>query len=291
MDITVVIGLIGMAGMGSLLSVGLVYANKKLFVADDLLLALVKARLPSTNCGGCGKAGCSQFAEGLINENLSINKCVVLNDEGKIHLASILGREFQSEERILARVLCQGGTNEAKLKGIYTGAKSCTASQFVSGGNKLCEYGCIGFGDCAISCPFDAIYMNENDLPVIIDSKCTGCGICVDACPKNIIELHPKSRGLLMLCKSQDINKDAKKACIKSCTACGLCVMEGKSAIAIDGNLAKIDFNQYDQIVNPPDCPRGCFSPMKMESEEKNIEIKISVNEYALEKGHVTSQN
>jgi Fe-S-cluster-containing hydrogenase component 2 len=38
---------------------------------------------------------------------------------------------------------------------------------------------------CATSCPFDAIDIGENinKQPVLNVDKCTGCGICVQACP------------------------------------------------------------------------------------------------------------
>ena len=38
---------------------------------------------------------------------------------------------------------------------------------------------------CQTSCPFDAIIIGENinTQPVLVTDKCTGCGICVQACP------------------------------------------------------------------------------------------------------------
>ena len=268
MDSVILAGFAGLGSIGLVLALGLVFANKKLYVADDPLLATVKELLPSTNCGGCGYPGCGQFAEGLVAGDVTVAKCAVLDDEGKHELSCVLGKSFETTERMLARIMCQGGLNEAKLKGVYTGAKSCAASQYVSGGHKLCEYGCIGFGDCAISCPFDAIFMNANELPEIIDAKCTGCGICVDTCPKDIIELHPESRNLLLLCKSLDINKDAKKACSKSCTACGLCTPDNGGAISIVENIAVIDFGREGLITKQPECPRNCFSEIKNKIEE-----------------------
>lgn len=52
---------------------------------------------------------------------------------------------------------------------------------------KNCPTNCSNKGEeapCVRSCPFDAIYQNENTQNVIIDkNKCTDCGICVNACP------------------------------------------------------------------------------------------------------------
>jgi Fe-S-cluster-containing hydrogenase component 2 len=38
---------------------------------------------------------------------------------------------------------------------------------------------------CEFYCPFDAIEIgqNINNLPLLIESKCVGCGICVGVCP------------------------------------------------------------------------------------------------------------
>lgn len=52
---------------------------------------------------------------------------------------------------------------------------------------KNCSTNCSDKGEespCIKSCPFDAIFKNENTHNAIIDkNKCTDCGICVSACP------------------------------------------------------------------------------------------------------------
>mgnify|MGYP001489753912 CR=1 FL=1 len=32
----------------------------------------------------------------------------------------------------------------------------------VSGGDKLCFYGCLGGGECVDACPFNALFMNDD---------------------------------------------------------------------------------------------------------------------------------
>ncbi|NIS69976.1 MAG: 4Fe-4S dicluster domain-containing protein, partial [Proteobacteria bacterium] len=56
---------------------------------------------------------------------------------------------------------------------------------------KGCTYGCLGLGTCERVCPFGAIRMDGNGLPVISEELCTGCGICVESCPKEVLLLAP----------------------------------------------------------------------------------------------------
>ena len=54
------------------------------------------------------------------------------------------------------------------------------------GGAKSCAYGCLGLGDCAAVCPFDAMHVVDGVARVDYD-KCKGCGMCAQKCPKHII--------------------------------------------------------------------------------------------------------
>lgn len=52
----------------------------------------------------------------------------------------------------------------------------------------VCANGCISCTKCVKECKFDAIAM-ENNLPVIDETKCLGCGKCAAVCPCNVIEV------------------------------------------------------------------------------------------------------
>mgnify|MGYP000002283376 FL=1 len=88
----------------------------------------------------------------------------------------------------------------------------------------------------------------ETGLPEIDEEKCTGCGACVKACPKMIIELRkkgPKSRRIFVSCMNKDKGGIARKACTAACIGCGKCAKECPfDAITVENNLAYIDDNK-----------------------------------------------
>ena len=255
---SILISVASMGGLGILFSAGLSIANKKLHVEEDPRIALVVEELPGVNCGGCGLPGCAKFAEAVVNGEMAPSACPVSTDDAVIAISEILGVEVQQSDRMLARVFCQGGEAETAKKGVYDGIETCVAATFAGGGDKLCSYGCIGFADCVASCPFDAIFMNDNGLPVVIDAKCTGCGNCVEACPRDIIELHPESHKLFVLCKNHDSPKESRKICTRACVGCGICArIAGETNMVMDNNLAVINYNVYGTDTDFPveKCP------------------------------------
>jgi Na+-translocating ferredoxin:NAD+ oxidoreductase subunit B len=140
----------------------------------------------------------------------------------------------------------EGGVARSRSeRGIYAGVPTCQAATLVGGGGKMCQYGCLGHGDCVSVCPFDAIHLNENRLPVVDREKCTACGKCVEACPKKLIELHSLTHRIFVLCKSQDKGPQVKKACSVGCIGCRICVktcsVEG--GMTVNGTLAVVNYD------------------------------------------------
>ncbi|OPX26683.1 MAG: hypothetical protein B1H06_05390, partial [Candidatus Cloacimonas sp. 4484_143] len=66
------------------------------------------------------------------------------------------------------------------------------------------------------ACIFDAIKLDDNGMRIIDKDKCTGCGACVIACPRNLIELVSVKKRVHILCSSHDKGVEAKKRCEKS---------------------------------------------------------------------------
>ena len=260
---------ITMGVLGFLFSLGLVIAYRKLKVYEDPKIEQVAEILPQANCGACGYAGCRAFAEAVVKGETTPNSCPVGDAEGVKQIAETLGVTAAEVVKKVARLHCRGTHEAAKNRGVYIGISTCGAAHLV-GGNKQCSYGCLHFGDCARACPFDAIYMSEEGLPVVIEDKCTACGKCVEACPRNLFELHPFSQGIIVFCRSKDRGPVSRKVCKNACIACGICSRACPEAIVIENNLAKItDYKKIDpeKIPEIEKCPTDSIGRLKKEDE------------------------
>ena len=248
------------AGLTIALASLLVLANKKLYVEEDPRIDIVEDMLPLANCGACGVPGCRQFAEALVQGEVLPGKCTVSNDDGRARIASFLGVDVGAEEKRVARVACQGGANVARNRAHYDGLPTCRAAAQVAGGGKGCAYGCLGLDDCCEACDFDAIHMNEQSLPVVDEDKCTACGDCVVACPKDLISLHPASHRLWVACRSLEEGDALLEDCEVGCTACGRCEMDAPGLISMRDNLAVIDYTGDHATRVPIErCPTGAI--------------------------------
>ncbi len=255
--------------LGFLFSMGLVFAYKKLRVVEDPKVEQVAEILPQANCGACGYSGCRAFAEAVVKGKVAPNSCPVGGLDVARQVAEILGVEAGEVVKKIARLHCRGTHEAAKDRGTYLGISTCYAAQLI-GGNKQCSYGCLHFGDCARACPFDAIEMGENGLPQVIEEKCTACGKCVEACPRNLFELHPLSQEIIVFCRSQDRGPTSRKVCKNACIACGICVRACPEAIVLENNLAKIlDYKKIapEKIPEIEKCPTGAIGRFQNPNE------------------------
>jgi RnfABCDGE-type electron transport complex B subunit len=258
-----------MAALGFLFSAGLVLAYKKLRVEEDPRIEQVSELLPQANCGACGYSGCRAFAETIVKGEELPSGCPVGDEEMAVQIAEALGIETGEIIKKIARLHCRGTKEAAKASGEYIGISTCYAAHLV-GGNKQCSYGCTGFGDCVEVCQFDALYMDEQGLPVVIEEKCTACGQCVDACPRNLFELHPLEQNIIVYCRSEDSGKTARKVCKNACIACSICVRACPDAITMENNLAVIlDYKKIDAESIPAieKCPTDSIGRLKKEND------------------------
>jgi len=264
MDPLFLSSIIALGGLGLLFGVGLAFAAKKFAVKVDPRVEEIVEILPGANCGACGQPGCSAYAEAVVAGQTPPNKCSPGGQEVAEKISQILGLTgVEAEEPKVAVVQCQGGKAEAKEKFIYEGIQDCSAAELVGGGHKACEYGCLGLGSCVKACPFDAMYMSDNGLPVVIEDKCTGCNVCVVTCPRDIMALIPRSQKVFLGCVSQDKLKAVKSVCSVGCFACKICTtpkVTPSGAIKMEGNLPVIqDIHSEELFAAVAKCPSKSY--------------------------------
>ncbi|MEE1049150.1 MAG: RnfABCDGE type electron transport complex subunit B [Clostridia bacterium] len=242
-------------GMGIVFGALLGIASKVFAVKTDERVPLITDVLPGANCGGCGFAGCNAYAVALCEGTAKPNMCPVGGDTAASKISEILGVSAEKTEKMVARVMCCGNNDNAVSKFEFDGVADCHSVAKIGGGDKMCSFGCLGFGSCVKACSFDGISI-QNGIAVIDDSKCYGCGSCVAECPRDIIKLVPASLKYIVSCKSLEKGKITRKDCSVGCIGCGICAKNcPKEAIEIIDNLAVID---YEKCVGCGICATKC---------------------------------
>ncbi len=238
MEILLPVIILGVIGL--IAGVGLSLAAKFMAVPIDERQEKIREALPGANCGACGYSGCDGYAAAIASGEAGPDKCAPGGEASIKALSEILGVEISVSPKT-AFIACKGKPDTTKLKYDYKGLCSCTAAALLHTGPLECAFGCIGFGDCAKSCPFGAIKV-ENGRPIVCEELCVGCGSCVAACPKNLISVIPKSHKTTVNCSNKHKGVNVVNGCGVSCIACGMCVRACETgAIKIVDNLAAID--------------------------------------------------
>ena len=231
------------AGIGILAGALLAVLSKIMAVPVDETAAAVEEVLPGANCGACGFSGCSGYAAALSKgETKNTGMCAPGGNEVSAKVAAVLGLEAGTVEPMTAVVFCRGKSDAAVKKMVYEGVPSCKLASQLFGGDKECLYGCLGLGDCARACPYDAIMLCDG-VAVVSPDVCRACKKCVATCPKGIIGLVPKSQlSAAVLCKNHDKGALTRKECAAGCIGCTKCVKAcPNGAVSMDRNCAVVD--------------------------------------------------
>ncbi len=257
---TAVMVVVVMAALGTVFGFILAYANKRFAVEVNPLVHAVEDILPKGQCGACGYPGCMAYAEAVVSDpNVAPDLCIPGKAEVAKKVAQLTNKAVVEKESRIAQVRCAGSKTAAGRSYEYEGIEDCTAANLLAGGPKACKYGCIGFGTCVKSCPFNAMAMSEEGLPVIDKKKCTGCGSCETACPKKIIALVPEDSHVLVRCSSKDKGAVSRKLCTISCIGCGLCARTCPyAAITVENNLAFVNSSVCIEKCSAPVCLAKC---------------------------------
>ena len=200
------------------------------------------------------------------------NSCVAAGAEVVEAIAEIMGVKIEAKEPDIARPGCYFGVQAADTKYVYDGLDDCRAVALLGGGMKVCTIGCLGLGTCAKACPFKAIVMGPEGLPVVIEDKCTGCGTCERVCPKHIINLSSVTRRIMR----EYTTEECTTPCQRGCPA-GINIREYIRQISLGNPHRAVQVikerNPFPAIIGRI-CPRPC----ELECRRNFIDEPVAIN-------------
>ncbi len=262
---------VAMLGLGFVSAAVLSLASKVFQIEEDPRIEAVEGALLGANCGGCGYAGCAAAAEAVVRGDAGVDVCTAGGATIAIGVATVMGMEVKIKEREIAQLGCRKGFRiDQKYK--YEGIMDCRAAVEMWEGARNCGRACIGLGTCEKSCPFGAIKIGENGLPVIDANICTGCGTCVKNCPKDVLELVSMTQRLLSFNKLDDCLAPCRQTC--------------PAQIDIPTYIEQIKHGQYKEALMtikernpmPLTCGRVCPHPCEYVCRRGAADEPVNIN-------------
>lgn len=253
MAVLIAFGVVGAVAL--ILGVLLALISHFFAVPEDRKVKEVRACLPGVNCGACGYKGCDDYAVAVAEGTAKPNLCVPGAEATAKELGEVLGIEVEAPEDVVAYVHCNGHCEATTKKAHYDGVSTCRAASMLFGGPDACRFGCLGLGDCAAACPSGAI-CTKDGIAHVDSSRCIGCGLCRDTCPKHIISMIPQEAKVVADCSNKDKGAIARTACKNACIACKKCEKACEyGAVSVKDNLAEID---YTKCTGCGACAKAC---------------------------------
>jgi RnfABCDGE-type electron transport complex B subunit len=234
-----------MLGLAVVASSVLGWANRAFWVEVDPRVLQIEDALPGANCSGCGYVGCGEYAEAVAAGEAAVDLCAPGGEGCASAVAEIMGVDVEQSWPYRAVVHCAARKDQRLQRLEYRGEQTCSAANLVAG-VQGCTYGCLGLGDCSRVCLFDALDIIDG-LAVINYENCTGCGACVDVCPRHIISRIPfkESRVMVVACSNEDFGNDVRSVCSVGCIGCKACERI-TSLFKMESNLPVLDYDAYE---------------------------------------------
>ncbi len=253
----VLISFVTVALLGLIAATLLTVASRLLYVQEDPQLEEVTAALPGVNCGGCGFASCETYAAAVLRDPaISAGLCVVGGAETAKAVGVLVGKAVDAMEPRFAFCACSKDEGQVKPRYFYAGIDSCAAASSLAGGPDECRYSCIGLGDCARACVFDAMVFIDGKVQILAPN-CVACGACVRVCPRSVIELIPRRSRVVIHCSTKNAGKAVMDVCRVGCIQCMKCVKSCPAkAIAVEDG--RVHINQAACLSYGPACLEVC---------------------------------
>ncbi len=280
-------GVLVFTTVGLIFGIALAGAARKFHVPMNPKIEAVQENLPAANCGACGYGACQAYAEHVVEDaDVSPTLCSAGGKEVAISIGEITGKAVGDVKEEVANLRCSGTLSVAKQQANYVGIHSCAAAALSFGGAKSCKFGCLGLGDCVQVCAFDAMEIGDSGIVEINETNCTGCGLCLNACPKQCIIMTPRDHRVALSCLTEDQGKVVKSLCTVGCIRCSKCIKKCPAeAISFVGEAIVVD--HVSCIAYGPSCNEICVEVCPTEI----IHLPHSLPITAVEKKERDKQN
>lgn len=154
--------------------------------------------------------------EGCVSCTVACRKKIIVDSEPSHDLTKLKNK--------VAFVKCAGGSwgHAILAETEYTSCKDIMKARIDLTEKNVCNYSCLGMGDCVKVCRYGAI-SNEYGVAKVDPDKCVGCQDCYFECPRHKIEMVPYLGVKLLACESEDDPERRMEICGMGCIGCGDC--------------------------------------------------------------------